>query len=1022
MKKEVIKLLGFLSLLFISVSLWAQTDQREISGKVTTENGEPLPDVSVSLKGTNIGTVTNDLGVYTINVPDETQSMLIFTFIGMKTQEITLGESDKVNVVLEANTMSLDEVVTIGYGRVKKKDLTGSVSTVKGETVAKRNITQLSQAIQGTIPGVMVTRTNSEPGAASTIRIRGITTIGNSAPLIIVDGVPVSSINDVNPKDIQDISVLKDAASASIYGSRAASGVILITTKEAKAGEFSLEYDATFGIEKPTQFPKMVGVKRYMEMFNEYTWNDAGNIDGQEYAFYNKDDIDNWRERNKWDPNGYPITDWVDLIIKDYAPRQNHQITLSGGGDRIKSRASINYEKVSGLYDNNSYERISSRLRNKFKVNDFITVDIDLSYNRRHRTEPSLNPVEKSRRFAPVYSAMWDDGRISGGKNGDNLFAQLHYGGSQDEWRDMFQGRAAIDVRPIKGLSVKAVFSPQLYKIKNKDFNKKIPYYDADVPTQLVGYISGHTTTSLSEKRTDGKGIVNQFFINYDKAFSKHDFNIMAGYEDSYNFREAVGANGDNFELSDFPYLDLAPLDFQTASGTAYETAYRSLFGRVMYNYDGKYLLQTNIRRDGSSRFAQDFRWGTFPSLSAGWVLTEEDFLKDNDILSYLKIRASWGQLGNERIGNYPYQTTLQFTNPLFYQGGKIVSDMAAAQVKYAIPNITWEVTDTKDIGFDAYFLNNKLSLTFDYYNKRTKDMLLPLEIPDFTGFANPDQNAGTMRTKGWDLQLSWRDQISEFKYSATFNLSDSRSVMGDLNGKIVQGSNTITKEGSEYQEFYGYLSDGLYQDKDEAISSPSTSSSVQPGDIKYIDVNGSDGTPDGKISPEYDRVLLGGSLPRYIYGGNITAGYKNFDLFIAFQGVGKKKSLIKDAMVRPFMSAWTTPQEIIDGKYWSVYNTDEQNKRAQFPRLSRTSAESNNYETSDFWLINGAYFRLKNITLGYTFPLNYSRKIKINKLRFFVSITDLFSLDHFPKGWDPEVSKSSYISSSYLFGTSLKF
>jgi TonB-linked SusC/RagA family outer membrane protein len=941
--------------------------------------------------------------------------------MGMKTREIALGDSDTVNATLEDEPFSLEEVVAIGYGTAKKKDITGSVSTVEGDVIAKRNMTQLSQALQGTVPGMMVTRTNSQPGAGGTIRVRGITSIGESNPLVIVDGVPVVSINDVNSQDIQDISVLKDAASASIYGARAAAGVILITTKRANVGQTNLEYNGTCGIEAATRFPEMVGVQRYLDMINEFTWNDAGNNPGGEYALFSKDVVDYWTERNKTDPDRFPITDWIDLMIKDYAPRQNHHFGVTAGGERIKTRATVNYEKTDGLYDYNSFDRVVSRLNNRIKVNDFISVDVDMAYNSSLRSLPSLNPIQSAQRYAPIYAATWADGRISGGKNGANIYGGLHYGGTRDEWRNLFSGRAAIEIKPLKNLTVTGVFAPQMYSVKNKNFNKQIPYYDADYPTLFSGYITDHETTSLSEIRSDGKIFTKQLLANYRKQIVDNNFDVMVGYEDSYTFRESLNGNGDNYELSDFPYLDLAPVDFQTAGGTAYETAYRSFFGRIMYDFKNRYFLQANLRYDGSSRFHPDHRWGSFPSVSAGWVLTEESFMPKNDVLSYLKLRGSWGQLGNERIGNYPYQSSVAYNNTLFYKGNDIVSATTAAQTSYAIKDITWEITETTDIGFDTYFLNNKLGFTADYYHKRTKDMLLELEIPDYMGYGNPSQNAGTMYTKGWDVQLVWRDRKNKFNYSISVNLSDSRSIMGNLSG-IVLGTSQLTREGSEYNEWYGYVSDGLYQTAEDVALSPKLYTSVKPGDVKYVDISGPDGVPDGKISPEYDRVLLGGSLPRYIYGGQIDAGYAGFDFSLAFQGVGKQNSMMSEQMVRPFMSAWTTPPQIIDGNYWSMYNTEEQNLAARYPRLSVTSANNNNYMISDFWRISGAYFRVKNITLGYSLPENVIKPLKINNLRLYGSATDLFSMDRYPVGWDPEAVDNSYITKSFLFGISVKF
>lgn len=456
-------------------------------------------------------------------------------------------------------------------------------------------------------------------------------------------------------------------------------------------------------------------------------------------------------------------------------------------------------------------------------------------------------------------------------------------------------------------------------------------------------------------------------------------------------------------------------------SGNAYENAYRSYFGRIMYSFDNKYYLQGNIRYDASSRFDKNYRWGSFPSFSAGWVITEESFMKNITELSFLKIRASWGILGNERIGNYPYQSSLAFSNALIYRDINIVSALTAAQTAYAIRDITWEQTESYDLGFDAGLFNNKLRMSWDYYRKTTKDMLLPLEIPDYIGFGNPDQNAGKMKTNGWEADLTWNDRIGELKYSASFNISDFKSVMGDLGGTEFIGDQ-IKIKGSEFNEWYGYRSNGLFQTEQEVNTLPRLNTSVRPGDVRYQDISGPDGVPDGNISPEYDRVLLGGSLPRYMYGINLSAGYKNFDFSMFLQGVGKQNSRLTIPMVQPYYGQWRNMPMLLEGKYWSKYNSEAQNLNAEYPRFSNIGL-NNNYTMSDYWLIKGGYFRLKNITLGYTIPDRLMQSFGIQSCRIFSSVSDLFSINHYPEGWDPESSATGYpITSSFIFGVSLKF
>jgi len=1025
MKKQVIKLLGILSLLFVSVALSAQTDRREIRGKVTNEDGEPLSSVSVSLKGGSISAMTDDVGGYTIRIPNVTPSVLVFTYVGMKSQEITLGTNDVVDVVLAADAMSLDEVVAIGYGTARKKDLTGSVATIDGDDLAKRNQMQLSQALQGAAPGVTATRTSGLPGAGATIRVRGITTIGNSDPLILLDGVPIESLAMVNPQDIENISVLKDAASASIYGARASAGVILITTKTAKTNQLNLEYRGMYGVIKPTQFPGTVDHIRYMEMMNEISWNDGGNQNGAEYNVYTKEFIDDYNANHRWTGSDlYPITNWVDEIINDYAPSTAHGLSLTYGNDFVKTKASVNYEKEDALYNNRSYERITSRLNNTVKITNFLSADVDASLLRSINENTVVNPLSSAYKYGPLWRPYWSDGRISEGRNGANTWARVNHGGFNNTWRDELIGRMALNFTPIKNLTITGVIAPSIRMAKGKTFVRQIPYYDIDNLTMTSGFVNGNLTTSLDESRSEVRTMTKQLTANYTPELGNdHKLSLMVGYEDYYRFTESLGAFSDNFMVSDFPYLNRGSLDFMRNTGNAVENAYNSYFGRVMYDYGGRYLLQANIRYDGSSRFHRDHRWASFPSFSAGWVATEESFIKNLNLrgLDFFKLRASWGTLGNERIGNYPYQAIMNFRNALFVDNtGNIVSSTSAGQDTYNIRDITWETTESWNIGIDAALLSNRLTLTADYYKKTTRDMLLVLAIPSFLGSNDPDQNAGTMHTKGWEGQIGWSDRIGEFTYSVSANLSDYKSIMGNLSGIAFLGDKIIT-EGVEYNSWYGYRSDGLFQSQEDIDNSALLSPVVRPGDVKYQDVGGPDGVPDGIVNPEYDRVPLGGSLPRLLYGGNINMGYKGFDMYLMFQGVGKQTSQLTADQVYQ-TTAWHTLPDFVDGNYYSEYNSEEQNANARYPRLSQIGYTGNNYRVSDFWLFDGSYFRLKNVTLGYTLPSHWNNYLKMSNLRVYASVNDLFSLDKFPKGWDPEVAINAYMARTWNFGIQMRF
>jgi len=1005
----VILLTLFASLFHISVNGQYMT----ITGSVKNTSGEPVPGVTIVVKGTTQGTITDSEGSYSLpNVSAD--AILVISFVGMKTQEIAVEGRNILNVTMEEETIVLEEVVAIGYGTIRKSDLTGAIASVQGDFLAGKQKTQLSQALQGTMSGLMVTRTNSMANQGATIRIRGITTINDSDPLVIIDGIP-GNLNDVNPNDVESISVLKDAAAASIYGSRAASGVIIVTTKRAEPG-LSFDYNFEYGVETPTRIPENETAVEYMKFFNELKWNDTKNIVGNEYNTYAKDLIENYPSLHKGNPDQYPDTDWISLMLNDFAPRQSHNLSMNAGSENINTKASFGYDKIDALYDNRNYERYTIRANNDITFSKYLSTTIDLNaihaIDKRPIADYSIPGL--GFRFPGIYAAKWSDGRYAPGTTtGQNPYPVVDgAAGFNNLWDSEIRGKISVDFKPIENLKLSGIIAPAYFYEKTKKFVRQVPYTDWDEPEVIVGYNTSAPKTSLNEERNDKYSITTQFLADYKKTIGEHYLYALAGFENYYYFSENLDASRDEYELHDFPYLNLGPLTYRDNGGNASELAYRSWFGRIIYNYKNKYLFQANGRYDGSSRFAEEYRWGFFPSFSAGWVISEESFMQNLSGLSFLKIRASWGTLGNERIGNYPYQSTVSFGNGLYYQGNNIVSSQTAYVSQYAIKNISWETTESYNVGLDATFLNNKLRLTGDYYKKTTKDMLLAVEIPNFMGFANPEKNTGEMYTKGWDLELGWNDLIGDFKYSVSFNISDFRSVIGDIGGTEFLGSQ-VKFEGSEFNEWYGYLSDGLFQTQEEVDNSATVNSTVAPGDIKYIDISGPDGVPDSIISAEYDRALLGGSLPRYLYGGNIRLSYKNLDFSMTFQGVGKQNAYITYGMIQPFYGG----SKLMDGDYWSHYNTAEQNKNVRYPRFLTSTA--NNNVMSDFWLFNGSYFRLKNITLGYSIPSKITQKAQINGLRIYASISDFLSLDKYPKSYDPEGSQFC-ITKSFVFGVAV--
>jgi TonB-linked SusC/RagA family outer membrane protein len=997
--------------------------QLSVSGIVLDENGEALIGATVEVKNEKRGTLTNENGQYTLSGISGS-AILLFRYIGFETKEVPIEGKQTMNVTLEESEKTLSEVIVIGYGVARKKDLTGSISSLDGTEITNRQNTQISSALQGVLPGVTVTRSSSAPGAGADIRIRGITSMRNNGPLIIVDGIAANSINDVNPYDIENLTVLKDAASASIYGARAASGVILITTKRGSKKNINIDYNYNYSMDFASDMPDYADAVTYMKIVNEREWNASGAVSGtNEYSIYDQDLIDNYWTLNKENPDEYPNTDWLKLILKDYAPRQSHQIGITAGNEKYQTKVGLGYDKVDGLFKSNlSWDRVTARVNNDITINNWLSTSIDVNLKKTSSTNPAYSPSLQMRYAAPVYAGVYSDGRLAAGKDGTNPYGKMMYGGTSDSDKYLAGAKASLTIKPIKNLSITGVFAPTYNFSKDKTFTKQVQYYtsfDEELPT---GILDGTKTMSLTENRDDSHSLNTQLFVNYIKEFGRHSINSMLGYEDYYYFNESLMAARDQYQLSYYPYLDAGPETLQTNSGDAYENAYRSYFGRLMYNWNQRYYFQFNLRHDGSSRFHKDHRWGTFPSVSAAWIASEEPFIKNIPMISMLKFRGSWGQLGDERIGNYTYQSYMSFNNPTLYIGDTPSSVQGASAYQYAIKENTWETTTTTDIGLDLYTLNNRLRFSGDYYWKNTKDMLIAVDIPNFMGFSDPYQNIGKMKTTGWEFELGWNDRIGDLKYGVSVNLYDYKSVMGYLKDTRDYDSDnwTVTMEGSEYLSYYGYLSDGIYQTGDELGAT--TSSAVGIGDIRYKDISGPDGVPDGSISAEYDRTVIGSSLPRFNYGGSVNLDYKGFDFLLTFQGVGKKDAILTEQMAQPVRADWYNVPEIILGKYWSNYNSDEQNAKAQYPRIMR-DANTNNYAASDFWLFDGSYFRIKNITLGYSVPLKLINKMSINKLRIYASLQDFFTISHYPKGWDPEVSSTGYpITKSLTFGASIQF
>lgn len=994
-----------------------------LRGNVKDSNGEPIVAASVMEKGTQNGTVTDLDGNFSISIAKGSQ--LAISCLGYESMTLRPDRTGRVDVVMDYDTEFLNEVVVIGYGTIKKKDLTGAVTAVDSKAITDRHATNLTQALQGVVAGLQVTNSNGDPASSATLRVRGVTSIGTSDPLVIVDGVP-GDISAIKPEDIENISVLKDAASAAIYGSRAAAGVILITTKRARDGEMRLTYSYEYALRSPTTYPKMVGAIDYMKLKNEIAYND--NPNGGWNQVYAQDIIDNYGQLIVDDPNHYADTDWWKAVFKPSAPRQTHAVGISGGGKNVRTNISLRYDKFGFLdrSENHSREHYYVRANTDFDINKFFEAHADISY-RQAKVKNPINLLYNAYRIPATYPAYWTDGRIATVKDSENPIPQMRPEAGNEHIDDnQISFKGELNFKPISQLRLSLVAAPNFQLYDSKRTIRQLGFTTYDDPNTIIGYYPNNKTNQVDQNRNKAYNITMQALSNYNKSFGQHDITLLGGYEYFYQKLDNLGASDNFHELIGYPYLDNAPKDYQYVSGNASEYSYRSWFGRINYAYHDKYLFEANIRYDGSSRFDRGNRWASFPSFSAGWVISEEKFIKSiRHWLDLLKLRASWGKLGNERIGSfYPYQALLTISNvPLVDDSSSITGSTATAQTTYNVRDISWETTSSWDVGLDMLLLNSRLNLTFDYYRKKTSDMLLAVQIPMFMGYDNPQVNAGDMHTNGWDLSAGWRDHLGDFNYSVSFNLSNAVSKMDDLNHTIFYSGNTITREGTEYRQFYGYKNKGIYQTQEDVENSPKLNNNFKIGDIKYEDISGPEGVPDGKISPEYDRVPLKSSLPHYLFGLTLNATWRGFDASIFFQGVGQQYVQYDHDQIVGNNNSWASFPKTLLGNYWSNNNSPEQNAKVKYPRITDTNGEGD-YLSSDFWIYNNHYMRCKSITLGYTIPQKIANKFFVDGLRVYMAGENLFSLNNMLSGYDPELphGQNYPFMCSFIFGVNLNF
>ncbi|KAA5548842.1 SusC/RagA family TonB-linked outer membrane protein [Adhaeribacter rhizoryzae] len=947
-----------------------------ISGKVTSAKGEGLPGVTVLLKGTSVGATTGSGGDYTLSVPDA-GGTLIFSFIGFATKEVAVPPAGgTLNITLEEDAKALEEVVVVGFGTQKKVNLTGAVATVSSEALTSRPIGQTSAALQGVAPGVTVTQSSGRPGGdAGTIRIRGIGTLSDSNPLVLIDGIE-GSINNIDPNLIESISVLKDAASASIYGSRAANGVILVTTKRAKGNQLSIGYNGYGGFQTPTNMPDMVNAIDHMLLTNEAYVN-VGRA-----ALYSDALIDKYRTEGPANRDLYPDTDWQKEVITGSGAMQSHFISLNGGGEKIRFLTSLGYFDQQGLIESSNFKRFTLRNNADILFSDKFNMKFDLQLVSAHTTEPGRGTSDVfhwMNRIPANQLGINSDGTWGEGWNGDNPIAFSRIGGERKNNSPSAQLNVSLNYTPAEWLQLELTAAPRFAQSNNSDFNRSVQTYK---PNGAVSFLVPARST-LTEERN--QAFYNNFrgTLTATKTLGGHGLKLLLGASREDYRNNIVSAFRDNFILPDYPVLNTGSANNQQARGGGAEWALQSFFGRINYDYNQKYLLEVNGRYDGSSRFATGNKYGFFPSVSAGWRISEEAFMEPlKNVVNELKFRGSWGRLGNQNIGNYPFTS---FINLGSYTLGKQIVNTAALNT-LANSDISWETTEMTDFGIDLTLLDN-LSFTGDYYFRQTRDILYTLDVPLIIGLAAPSQNVGVVNNTGWEMGLTYRGAVKDFNYDVSFNLSDVINEVVDLRGVNRTGL-TVSREGNPINSIFGLEAEGFFQSEDEVAAHAKQFGTIKPGDIKYKDQNN-----DGIIN-DNDNVIIGSTIPRLTFGTTINATYKGFNLNVFFQGVGKSDGFLWQQGIMPFFLGGTVQEQHKD--HWTPATPN-----ATFPRLA--FSEANNEKVSRFWLKDASYLRLKNLQLGYKLPTSLVQRVGMKNLRLYVNGQNLFTLDKFWKGYDVE-------------------
>ena len=985
-----------------------QQQNLKVSGVVTDEAGEPLIGVSVLVKGTTLGNITDLNGRFSLDVPEG--SILEISYIGYKTQSIK-AQREPMNIVLKEDAQKLVEVVVVGFGTQKKVNLTGSVSAVTGDDISKRPVANAAILLQGQIPGLRVNQGLGQPGGEGTsFRIRGQGTFSSagSDPLILINGVP-GSMTNLDPSVIESVSVLKDAASAAIYGARAANGVILVTTKQGAVGDkVHISYHGNVGLHTPTKlYDRVTNSVEYMELAN-LAWKNSGT--GKQYT---QDQINLYRN-NVGDPQ-YPNFDWQDYMFRT-AVVQTHNLSMAGSTEKTTYNVALNFVDQPGTMRGFKYRKYNATIDLTARITNFIKVGTyaNLMYGETEQPRQGQNDAFLSTLSqAPTYMPWlpddgtgirrWTSSAYSFESHNKNMPAIIGDNAMKRDNNFDINAQLWLEINLAKGLTWYTKGAARLQSNKSKDWRGSTTYtYDYHTGERSSELDKGGLGLSVGDGRRFYTNLYS--YLKYDLSLvdNAHNFSLMVGYNQESEKYETLNAYRKDFAF-DLPVLNAGGTADWSNSGGEEEWAIQSLFGRFNYDFKERYLFEANMRYDGTSRISDENRWGVFPSFSVAWRATEEEFIKNLNLnwLNNFKLRGSWGQLGNQNIGLYPYQAMISGVDDYPFTKTSDGVIIGYQQTAYANRNIKWETTTITDIGFDLQVFDG-LSVTFDWYKKTTDDILRSSQVSSLLGLSAPTVNNGSVENKGIEVALNYANMVKGgtfrgFRYNAGVYFDRSRNKLTEFGAEEI-GSYSIKREGLPYDEYYMLECIGVFADQAEINASPKQfNDNTQPGDLKYKDISGPDGKPDGVID-NYDRRTFSGRFPGFEYGINASATWKGFDLSLIGQGVADKKYYTTDWGVQPFMQG-SSPNKDYIKHMW----TEENPYGAKHPKLYwQDMGGGKNTRPNSYYLKDASFFRLKNLTLGYTLPRVWTEKANISKVRIYFSGDNLLTLTPY-KGLDPE-------------------